>query len=539
MSICSGTLPVTGSWAGSLDPPELDGYDQIVFVALADNVDTDGSLQLPFHSVAEGLIEAAARTPSAAAPVCVYVYSGSYSETALTIPSYVHLQGANVESTIINHASKILTLNADNTSVSDITFKSTSTNKIFAVDGTSLTGYVYVYRCNFDGAGNSNNTISVENGGLARFYDCAIEAQNVGDTIIETDTDVDNDVQFYKSKILGDVVHAGGELELTDVSANAGISCSGSSNLSITDTFLRNSVGYCLELGTTGNVFLYQSTFISPGFVTPDNYYCILGTVNPGTNEWIGNTFRHDGIAPTYTLYATGAFTFSGDRNDFEEGYNSNCTDNGLGTKSPAIGLDLVVIEDSADDYKRKRVQLNDLPGGTGGTSNLSGLTIDIDKNWLGYDIQNVGSLDVDDELTIPSDVAGVLAGDIRYNTVNQTLEYFDGAEWHATGSPMLVSSTGTAVAEGNNSLTGLEDRYMVETIEITTVSTNWTLTVYSKDDYSSDSVIVLKNRSENALLYWDYPYEDKDATSEFHYNFTDNSGTATHNIEILGTSLR
>ncbi len=535
---CTGTLPVTGSWAGEVEPPDFEGYDNIVFVAIADNVSTDGSLQLPYHTIGEGLAEAASRTPTATDPVCVHVFGGSYSESALSMTAHVHLQGANRDSVLLRHASNMLTVAVDNSSVSGFTFEATSTNSIVSVDGTSMTDYARFYNCHFVGAGSNNNVVKGENGGLAKFFDCTVEAQNVGDRIIETDSDADNDFKFYKTEVLGDVLHAGGDLEFNDVTSNMGVSCTGSSSLTVTDTFWRNSIDHCLELGTTGDVFLYRNTLLSPGYVDPNTYYCVSATVDPGTNEWIDNTFRHDGVTPDYTVSSTVAFTFSGDRNDMEEGYNSNCTDDGLASKATPVDADTVIIEDSADSWKRKKVALGDIGIG-GGASALSSLTIDTNKDWLGYDLTNVGVLEVDEQLTVPRDQAGVTGGDVRYNTSDVALEYYDGAAWHDAGSPALVSAAESTVAEGNNSLTSLKDKYLVKSIEITTSSTDWTMVVYSKDDYASDPITVLKGRSGSLVYYWDYPYEDKDSTSEFHYNFTDDSGANTHNIELLGSSLR
>ncbi len=536
---CLGTLPVSGSWSGSVVPPDLDGFNQVVFVAQADNVDTDGSLSLPFHTIAEGLAEAASRTPSAVAPVLVYVYGGAYSETSLVMTAYVHLQGANRDTTLLRHANKMLTVSVNNTSVSGLTFEATSTNEMVEIDGTSLTEYARFYDCHFVGAGNNGNVFKSTNGGLAALYNCDLEAANVGDRIIETDSDANTDIRIYGSQIIGDVLHAGGDLELTDVTANMGVSCTGSSSLSVTDSFWRNSIDHCLELGTTGNVFLYRNTLLSPGFVTPDNFYCVSATVDPATNEWIDNTFRHDLTSPNYTIYSTVSFTFSGDRNDFEEGYNSNCTDDGLGTKAVPVNADLVVIEDSADNYKRKKVELGDIGIGGGGASDLSSLTIDTDKDWLGFDITNVGDLEATTSLKIPIDVAGSAAAQIRYNSSAVSVEYYDGSGWHDSGSPALVSADDSTVSEGDNSLTGLKDKFLVKALGITTSSTDWTIIVYSKDDYISDPITILKNRNGNCVCYLDRPYEDKDATAEFHYNFTDNAGTDTYNITLLGTSLR
>jgi hypothetical protein len=49
----------------------------------------------------------------------------------------------------------------------------------------------------------------------------------------------------------------------------------------------------------------------------------------------------------------------------------------------------------------------------------------------------------------------------------------------------------------------------------------------------------IITARNGDYDLYFDYPYEDEDATGEFHYNFTSASGSETHDIIILGEQLR
>jgi hypothetical protein len=172
--------------------------------------------------------------------------------------------------------------------------------------------------------------------------------------------------------------------------------------------------------------------------------------------------------------------------------------------------------------------------------SALSRLVIDTDKDWGGFNIENVGVLEVVEQMTVPVDVPLVSPGDIRVNSSEDALEYSaDGVAWHDAGSPKYLRSSATAVPEGNNSLVGLKNKFVVKTIRIVTSSTRWTLTVYSKDDYASDPLVVLRNRGGYCLLHWDTPYEDKDGTAEFHYNFTDSLGSNAHDIEVVGTSLR
>jgi hypothetical protein len=105
-------------------------------------------------------------------------------------------------------------------------------------------------------------------------------------------------------------------------------------------------------------------------------------------------------------------------------------------------------------------------------------------------------------------------------------------------GEPTMVNISDTAVAEGNNSITGSEDQILVKRIRVETSAVNWTLTVYSRDDYTSDPLAIFENRIGDWELEIDIPYEDKDASQEFHYNFNDLNGSNTHDIELWAVKL-
>jgi len=106
---------------------------------------------------------------------------------------------------------------------------------------------------------------------------------------------------------------------------------------------------------------------------------------------------------------------------------------------------------------------------------------------------------------------------------------------------PPLVTGTESTVAEGNNNVTlsPVKSKVLIKYINVVTTSTDWTLTLYTKDDFATGAMVVVTNRSGNYNVYLDYPYEDADASGELHYNFTSASGSETHDIEIRGYALR
>jgi hypothetical protein len=105
---------------------------------------------------------------------------------------------------------------------------------------------------------------------------------------------------------------------------------------------------------------------------------------------------------------------------------------------------------------------------------------------------------------------------------------------------PPKEEQSASTVAEGNYNLTGFGgSKILIKWIKIVTSSTDWDLALYSDDQHSNDEIEIVKGRSGNMNVYVDLPYEDKDATSEVHVNFTDNSGANTYNITVLGYRLR
>lgn len=81
-------------------------------------------------------------------------------------------------------------------------------------------------------------------------------------------------------------------------------------------------------------------------------------------------------------------------------------------------------------------------------------------------------------------------------------------------------------------------DKVLITSIKVVTTSTNYDLTLYSKDDFTTGEykILVGGNATENILL--NYPYIDADSTKEVHLRYTDVAGTATATIEIRGIRL-
>jgi len=141
-------------------------------------------------------------------------------------------------------------------------------------------------------------------------------------------------------------------------------------------------------------------------------------------------------------------------------------------------------------------------------------------------------------EVIVTAITGGPTSVRLSFRAVSSSLAESGGGGGGGAAALELVNVTDSAVPEGDHSITGFESKVLLKKIKVVTASVNWTLTVFSKDDYTSDPVIVLPNRIGDWRINLDLPYEDKDATSEFHYNFTDHNGSNTHDIEVWGVKV-
>lgn len=166
-----------------------------------------------------------------------------------------------------------------------------------------------------------------------------------------------------------------------------------------------------------------------------------------------------------------------------------------------------------------------------------------------GGDFEVQGKSYFDDDVTVSSgqliipiiqDPSPTIAS-LRANIVDKCLEFYDGSEWQSADCPTMVKVIDTSVSEGNNSVTSFENKVLIKAIKIATTSTSWGLTLYESDNYSMSPYEIVPSGvgNGNHVIYLDFPYEDQDSTSEFHYNFQSLSGSETHDIEIRGIKLR
>ena len=77
----------------------------------------------------------------------------------------------------------------------------------------------------------------------------------------------------------------------------------------------------------------------------------------------------------------------------------------------------------------------------------------------------------------------------------------------------------------------------------VVTTSTSWDLDLYPNDAFNEagtfPSLKLVNDRDGSMYIQLNMPYADQDATKEVHLKYTDNAGSATADIYIVGIKAR
>jgi len=165
--------------------------------------------------------------------------------------------------------------------------------------------------------------------------------------------------------------------------------------------------------------------------------------------------------------------------------------------------------------------------------------TVKIVSSLVDGELTVTDKLSVAGTLTLPIDTTDTTEANIRYSSPDDEPQYYDGSNWHYLGSPKQLIASDTSVAEGNNSFSVSADKYLIKYLFFDTTSTDYTVTLYTDDGYSTGGIEIVTNRDGDYMVYLDLPYYDDDDTGEIHYNFTSASGSETHNITFYGVQMK
>jgi len=92
-----------GIWGPVVDTfPE---YSQVLWVGSATNLREDGRQSRPYDTIAEALVTANALSPSTTNRILIAIMPGTYDESGLTVPDYVHFLGMDPETCIVENFS--------------------------------------------------------------------------------------------------------------------------------------------------------------------------------------------------------------------------------------------------------------------------------------------------------------------------------------------------------------------------------------------------------------------------------------------------
>lgn len=286
-----GTLPPVDSFGagggGGVAAPSLPGADHVLFVDTGPATGTeDGTLQDPFHAIADALTAAAALVPAADNPVVIYMFPGDYAEDGLNSVDYVRLVGASRRAVRIISDALLLTVDDIHTSFWNITFEATDDVRTVLVN--AATGNrIEFHECGFVQILGSSGYVNIINNSDVLFKDCIFELKQGADISINMDGAVPN-VLLDGCIIYGEVQHTDGNLVVRDCELYGGVSESGSpDNLLVEHSRVSNSSGHAIQIGNYNKTIIIRNNVLVGAVGSYDLY---------STNGAVGQAFCENNI---------------------------------------------------------------------------------------------------------------------------------------------------------------------------------------------------------------------------------------------------
>lgn len=272
------------------------------------------------------------------------------------------------------------------------------------------------------------------------------------------------------------------------------------------------ATGFTLEGGTSSKTLTVDETKSlsqkENSLGNPDTTGKVLASTDAGVRSWVSLSSGPTGATgPAGNTGATGATGNTGAVGS--TGYTGVTGNTGAVGSTGAVGNTGVTGAVGAT-------------GATGGAGNVAALV-------HAATLKSVP--DDSDELMLTDSAASYALKKITWSDLKTILD-----------CPKIITATSTSAAEGNVNLTDAAwavSKSIIYTLEVTTTSTDYTITLYSKDDFTSGAFVAVTSGSGNALYYLNYPYVDADATSEIHVKRTDNVGSAYFTTAFRGIQAR
>ncbi len=105
-------------------------------------------------------------------------------------------------------------------------------------------------------------------------------------------------------------------------------------------------------------------------------------------------------------------------------------------------------------------------------------------------------------------------------------------------GKMLKATSNGCS----NNVTIPFADKAQISWIRVQTTSTDWDLTLFTDATFTAtefNNMKIVENRTVgNFDVYIDYTFEDTTSNGNVYLNLTDNDGSNTFNVEIVGVEL-
>ena len=311
----------------------------------------DGTVQNPFHAIGDALTAAALLSPSASNRIAIIVYPGVYSESGLSSQDYVYIAGVDKDSCIIESNLTIMDISTPETTITGITFNEIGGRPVLTFR-VSMTSPCKINNCNiYMNASSDDSEITISGNAKVDFFNCRIIQTATSYSAMAVDSNSGNYVSFDEVYIEGYFNIDGGDFIFYDSYILGQLDFAGSCNVAIGDCVIRNdNNANAINLATTGDVFMCESTIRAQGEVSSVDYYSIYVTAQPSSCFFCGLKLIWETAEPSYLLYSNFAtFQFLGKGNGFQRGMNGNCRNTCISERqvNPTAGTEYNFIQDA------------------------------------------------------------------------------------------------------------------------------------------------------------------------------------------------